>query len=156
MKNIDEILEELDEYIDFTLFNEANDQTFEKTMEFFGSMPEDLQTFYKKYNGGFCFDCYFCSVDGANDSYLLSGENHPEVRESYSVPEDVIIFINTGYGDLVGYNKAKDIIVQINPEADMAEWATWASFTDYMNDFMEESKQLVEEGALEPIIITAE
>ena len=38
-----------------------------------------------------------------------------------------------------------------NPENDEENWITWDSFTEFLEEFLNDSKQLIEEESLEPL-----
>ena len=149
--NIKEIIEEIKELENYSDYNKATKKTFNKTKEYFGEMPEDMQEFYKNFNGGLLFLQNFCTIDIDDEYYDFEVMNDPEFKKMNYVPENVIDFVDTGYGDMVGYDKDKKQIVQINPEEEEESWIKWENFTQFLQEFMQESKKLIEEGILEPL-----
>ena len=148
--NIKEILNEIKELENYCSPNKATKTTFNKTKEFFGEMPEDLQEFYKLYDGGLFFGQDFANIT-LNDCYSFQEMNSDEYKEMYYIPNNVVVFADTGYGDFVGYNKDTKQIIQINPENEEDEWITYNSFTEYLEEFVADSKKLIEEEVLESL-----
>jgi len=147
---IKEILEEIKKLENYCSVNKATTKTFNKTKEIFGEMPEDLQEFYKVYNGGIFFLQDFACVD-EQDGYSFDELNDSEYKEMYYVPENIIVFGKTNYGACVGYDTKNKNIILIDPEDDEENWITWNSFTKYLEEFLIDSKQMIEEEVLEPL-----
>ena len=149
--NINEIINEIIELKNYSYFYKATTKSFNETIEYFGEMPEDLQEFYRNFNGGLFFGQYFASVKEQEYGYTFEELNDGEFKQMNYNPENVLVFCDTGYGDYVGYDTLNKNIIQINPEDDEENWIIWDSFTKYLQEFLEESKKLIEDGVLEPL-----
>lgn len=148
---IKKIINEIKKLENFCLIKEATENTFNKTIKYFGKMPEDLQEFYKIFNGGAFFGQDFACINKQKYCYTFKELNDSEFKEMNNIPENVIVFCDTGYGDFVGYNTESKNIIQINPETDEIEWVKYNTFTEYLENFLKESKDLIKEGILEPL-----
>lgn len=149
--NIKEIIKEIKKLENYCSVFKATEKTFNKTKDFFGEMPEDLQEFYKVYNGGLFFGHDFACIDETQDGRTLEELNDSEFKEMCCIPENVIVFIDTGYGDYVGYDKENKNIVQVNPEEYEEDWLIYKTFTEFMQEFLDDSKKLIDEGCLDPL-----
>lgn len=148
---IKKIISEIKKLDNYCLINEATENTFNKTVKYFGEMPKDLQEFYKNFNGGAFFGHDFACINKQKYCYTFKELNDSEFKEMNYIPENVIVFCDTGYGDFVGYNSKSKNIIQINPEIDENEWVQYNTFTDFLDNFLKESKALIKDGVLEPL-----
>ena len=149
--DIKEIIDEIKKLENYCVFYKATKRTFGKTNDLFGEMPKDMQEFYKNFNGGFIFGYNFSSITGENTHYSFETLNNDEYKRLNRVPENVIVFADTGYGDLVGYNKDNKRIIQINPEEDEEKWFNWDNFTQFLEEFLKESIKLIDDGILDEL-----
>ena len=149
--NIKEIIKTLKDLEVYCYVNKATKTTLKKSIDFFGEMPKDMQEFYKTYNGGLIFGYNFSSTKKDDKYYGFEVLNDEQFKEMNHVPERIIVFADTSYGDVLGYDKIDKVIVQINPENNEERWIKWNTFTGFLEEFLEESKKLIDEGVLEPL-----
>jgi len=147
---IKEIIKELQKLENYGYVFNATKETFNKAKEYFGEMPEDMQEFYKVYNGGLFFGHDFACVD-EEDGYTFDKLNDGEFKEMYQIPQNIIVFCDTGYGDYVGYDTENKNFIQVNPEEDEENWQVFNTFTDFLKEFLDISKELIEDGTFEPL-----
>lgn len=89
---IKEIIKELQNLENYGYVFYATKETLNKTKEYFGEMPKDMQEFYKVYNGGLFFGHDFACVD-EEDGYTFDKLNDSEFKEMYCIPQNVIVFL---------------------------------------------------------------
>ena len=148
---INEIIKEIIELENYCYFNVATDETFNETVKFFGTMPKDMQEFYKTFNGGLFFGFDFASIQDKKYEYSFKELNKNKFKKERYIPENVIIFADTNYGDFVGYDIINNLIIEVNPEANEDEWERYSTFTEFLDEFLKNSKKLIDEEVLEPL-----
>ncbi|MBO4868620.1 MAG: SMI1/KNR4 family protein [Clostridia bacterium] len=136
---------------------DGNIGTYAKTHEITGNMPDQLKEWLKIFDGGILFTISMFStrdreVGKFNRMLTFSEINSSDFREKNDIPEEVVCFAMTNYGNYYCYisYETSGCIYEFDTEQ-TALIKKWDSFSDWLNEQIDFAESLIADGELDPL-----
>ena len=131
-------------------------QSYVKTFETIGRIPEQLKEWLKLFDGGFLFSVSMFStrkhVDGQGAFISFSEINSDEFKKENSITQEIVCFAMTNYGNYYVFDS-------VSKDEKIYEWDTeenavveeWQSFSEWLNTQILNAESDIKAGLLEPM-----
>ena len=150
------VLQRLAKYERYCALLEGSLGSYVRTFEKIGKMPDQLKEWLKIFDGGLLFTVSMFSTRGKaegkfNRLLTFSEVNSAEFKEQNQIPQEVVCFAMTNYGNYYCYiaDETSGWVYEWDAEqgALIVKWDSFALWLDEMIDLAEE---MMQEGLLDP------
>lgn len=151
------VLQQLKKYEKYCNLLEGDLGTYVKTHDRVGNMPSQLKEWLKIFDGGLLFTTSMFSTrdkeKGKFNRILTFAEvNSPEFKKENGIPEEIVCFAMTNYGNYYCYVSSEDGECVYEWDAEQnALTVKWDSFSEWLGEQIEFAESLIQDELLDPL-----
>lgn len=151
------VLRELKKYEKYCNLLDGDIGTYVKTHDKIGNMPTQLKEWLKIFDGGLLFTTSMfstrnCEKGKFNSILTFSEINSSEFKNENDIPEEIVCFAMTNYGNYYCYVSGED--GECVYEWDAEETALvlkWNSFSEWLSEQIEFAESLIQDDLLDQL-----
>ena len=131
-------------------------QSYVKTFETVGRVPEQLKEWLKIFDGGFLFSVSMFStrkhIDGQGAFISFPEINSDDFKQKNNIPKEIVCFAMANYGNYYFFDStSKDEKIYEWDTEENAAVDEWQSFSEWLNTQIQNAESDIKAGLLEPM-----